>query len=225
MTLLNSGDLAKALNVSKGRVSQYVSEGKLSGCFTGAGRDRRFDLEKVAVALGRQLHPGQMMGNGAQTRAAIRTLGATSSPGQRPSLPIDPSDDEDDGVAVGQGAPKESAALARQDPDRYELARIDKVEQEARKLRRMNAEAEGTYVLASEVERQVGQVLAQEIAEVEAVLRDGARRVADKLGVDFKAVLQIMMDQWRSHRASRTAALQAKADGSGPSAEEIAEDI
>ena len=77
MTLLNSGDLAKALNVSKGRVSQYVSEGKLAGCFTGDGRARRFDLGKAATALGRQLDPGQMMGNGAGTRAAIRTVVTT----------------------------------------------------------------------------------------------------------------------------------------------------
>jgi hypothetical protein len=220
MTLVNSSELAKALNVSPGRVSQYVSEGKLAGCYTGDGRARRFDLGKATVALGRQLHPGQMLGNGAETRKALTSLKL----GQ-----IDQDDDEEDvqkPVAARKPLPpRDGAPLGDRDPDRYELARTQKAEEETRRLRRMNAEAEGTFVLKAEVERQVARMLAQEVAEVEAVLRDGARRVADKLGVDFKAVRQIMMDQWRSHRAVRTEALASKADGADLSAEEMAEDI
>lgn len=216
MTLLTSGDLAKALNVSKGRVSQYVSGGKLNGCFTGDGRSRRFDLDKVATALGRTLHPGQMLGNGAETRKAIATI---------QTAPIAVEDDEDAPQLLTPRAPREGGPLDGRDPDRYELARTQKAEEEARRLRRMNAEAEGTYVLAAEVERQVARMLAQEIAEFEGVLRDGARRQADKLGVDFKAARQILMDQWRQHRATRTTALESQAVGAGASDEEVAGDI
>lgn len=220
MTLLNSTDLAKALQVSPGRVSQYVSEGKLEGCYTGAGKARRFDLGRVAVALGRQLHPGQMMGNGAETRKALNALKI----GQ-PAV--------DDGEDVGRlasgpvkpAAQRDGGLLVSTDPDRYELARTQKAEEEARRLRRMNAEAEGTYVLAAEVERQVARLIAQEIAEVEAVLRDGARRVADKLGVDFKAVRQIMVEQWRMHRATRSDVLADVAQAAVPSDAEQEQDI
>jgi hypothetical protein len=79
--------------------------------------------------------------------------------------------------------------------------------------------------LAAEVERQVARMLAQEIAEFEAVLRDGSRRAADRLGVDFKAVRQCMMDQWRQHRATRTTVLETEALGAGASDEEVAGDI
>ena len=57
MVGLNTTELAARLAVSKARVSQYVSEGKLDGCYVGEGRARRFDLDKVATALGRRLHP------------------------------------------------------------------------------------------------------------------------------------------------------------------------
>ncbi len=197
MTLLNNVGLSKALGVSAGRISQYVSGGKLDGCYSGDGRLRRFDLAKVAVALGRTLHPGQMLGNGAETKRALA------------ALPIE--DEEDDPpVASAPQKTRDGAELPTTDPTRYEMARIQKAEEETRRLRRQNGEAEGKYVLASEVERQVARLMAQEIAEFEAVLRDGARRVADMLGQDFKIIRKIMVDEWRTHRAGRADQLVAQ---------------
>lgn len=203
--LLNATDLAGELGVSKARVSQYVSEGKIDGCYSGDGRDRRFDLSKVAQRLNRTLHPGQMLGNGAPTRAAIRQIAA----GQ-------------DEAPVRM---RETSPLPDTDPDRYELARIQKVEEEARRLRRQNAEAEGAYVLASEAAMQTARLLAQEIAEFETVLRDAARKIADELHVDVKVARQVLLRCWRAHRATRTTALGKQAAAAGQSDAERAEDI
>jgi hypothetical protein len=212
--MLSGADLAREMQVSRQRVGQWLSSGKLAGCYSGEGLARRFDLAKVSAALGRELHPGQMMGNGALTRQAIKTLVA---------VPIE--DDDDAPLPLTQKAPRDGGQLDGRDPDRYEMARTQKAEEEARRLRRMNAEAEGTYVLAAEVERQVARMLSQEIAEFEAVLRDGSRRVADKLGVDFKATRQILMDQWRQHRATRTTSLESRAVDAEASDDERVGDI
>lgn len=214
MTLLSSTDLAKTLGVSKGRVSQYVSAGKLAGCFSGDGTARRFDLDKVCAALGRTLHPGQMMGNGAETRKALHAL----------KLGV-PEAEEAEEPKRAAPAPRDGAELPPSDSARYELARTLKAEEEARRLRRMNAEAEGTYVLASEVRQQTAKLMAQEIAEFEAVLRDGSRRVADQLGVDFKRVRQILVDEWRGHRGKRTDQLVAQAGEGNLTEAEVREDI
>jgi transcriptional regulator with XRE-family HTH domain len=201
-------ELAGELGVSKARVSQYVSGGKLDGCFVGDGRARRFDLEKVARALGRKLHPGQMMGNGSQTRTALKSLTATQATPPEDGDEDDAADDTADGTAPLQSpaAPRDSL-LPIGDPARYEMARTQKAEEEARRLRRQNSEAEGTYVLASEVARQTARLMAQETAEFESLLRDGARKVADRMGVDFKEVRQVLMETWRAHRHERTAHL------------------
>jgi hypothetical protein len=212
MTQINASTLAQKLQVTPGRVSQYVAEGKLDGCYSGTGRARRFDLGKCVEALGRKLDRGQMLGNGAETRRAL------------------------DAVQAGKGdtkaataAPKEPAAgaseLPQKDPDRYEMARTQKAEEEARRLRRQNAEAEGTYVLASEVERQVAKVMAQEIAEVDSVLREGARKVADSLGVDYKSVRQLLTETWRAHRSGRADVLEKFAQEASKTAAELNEDI
>lgn len=190
MTGLNTTELAARLAVSKARVSQYVSEGKLEGCYVGDGRARRFDLDKVAHALGRKLHPGQMLGNGAATRAALRGIGGEIAPeGERASPPADRQ--------------KFDGELPASDADRYEMARTLKAEEEARRLRRQNMAEEGAWVLAEEVERRTARIMAQEVAQFETMLRDASRALADEFGIDARAARKVLMDQWRSYRALR----------------------
>lgn len=208
MAGLTTTQLAEQLGVSKGRVSQYVKAGQLDGCFEGDGRARRFDLGKAAKALGRNLDAGQMMGNGAATKRTVKALSrgddvpAPRPADQRPSDLLDP-----------------------QDPDRYEMARTAKAEEEARRLRRQNAEAEGQFVLASEAARQTKRIIAQEIAQFETMLRDAARKVADELGVDYRETRQILIATWRQHRGQRSEALSQQAEQAEPTDEETAEDF
>ena len=211
MTLLNATDLSTTLGVSKARVSQYVSEGKLDGCFTGEGRKRRFDLGKCASALGRNLDKGQLLGNGSQTRLTLAKLS---------------DDDTTNTPPATLKAQRTDGRLAADDPDEYTLIRTQIQQEELRRKRRDNAEAEGRFVLASAVEQQVKQVLAQMISEVEAtVIRDGARAIADQLGVDFKKARKILLDTWRAHRKDRSEALTRKSAEASAEAAETEADI
>lgn len=212
---LSGSDLAKALTVSKGRISQLLADGRLEGCYAGVGRDRRYDLGKVAAALDRRLDQGQMMGNGAGTRIALRGVQALI-------------DLDEDAEPIATPAPKPIRAdseLPVGDAARYELARTQKAEEEARKLRRQNSEAEGQYILASEVGRQVGRLVAQEVAEFETVIRDGCRRAADKMGLDFKVLRQILIEEWRNHRTRRANHLTAQSGEVAMTEAEQAADI
>lgn len=207
-TVLNATQLAVRLGVSKARVSQYVSKGTLAGCYEGEGRSRLFDEAKCLQALRGGLDAGQMMGNGAQTKRTIVELQSQPS--------------ADDRRPQARGG---ATSLTATDPDRYELARIQKAEEEARRLRRQNAQEEGQFVLASEVERNVAKAMASEVAQFETVMRDAARAVADSLGVDFREVRKILMDQWRAHRARRTGEIMAEVEGSEMTEVEQKEDI
>ena len=208
--MLRASELADRLQVSRGRISQLVAGGKLDGCFEGDGAQRRFDLVKAAAALGRRLDPGQMLGNGSTTRQALREIAAASDPEQdtKPAK-----------------AARKSDVLPLADSDRYELARTAKAEEDLRTARLRNGREEGLYVLASEVERQVAQVMGQEIRETEAFLKDAARLLADQMQVDFKVARKILMDSWRAHRQARAAGLAAAESGAGPSDAEKAAQI
>jgi len=211
MNQVNATSLAERLSVTRGRISQYVSEGKLDGCYEGSGRARRFDLDKCAVALGRRLDPGQMMGNGASTRAALATLRHEAPP----AAPV-----------VDQiKSQRSDTELRPSDPDRYELARTQKAEEEARRMRRQNEQEEGSFVLASEAARQTARIVGQEIAAFETVLREGARKIADHLGVDYKTARQLLVETWRAHRTARSDGLGAESGRIQMTEAERADDI
>lgn len=198
MANLNATELASKLDLSKARISQYVSSGKLDGCYVGDGRARRFDLGKVADALGKKLDLGQMAGNGLPTRRALRAL----------------ADEDDDAAEAAPPAParRSDGQLERKDPDRLELATLQIKEEEARRRRRDNERDEGRWVLAEEVERHTARALAQEVGRFELVLRDGARLIADRLGVDYRTARAALMETWRDHRARRAPQLAAEAE-------------
>ena len=199
--MLRATDLAKELNVSKGRISQLVAAGKLDGCFDGSGAGRRFHLDKVVAALNRRLDPGQMLGNGADTRRVLHQLAQVQDEsGHEAEKP------------QATGPKRKSDVLPAADLDRYELARAAKAEEDLRAMRLKNGRDEGMFVLAAEVERQMGRVLAQELSEIDVFLKEAARKVADGLQVDFKQAKKMMMDAWRAHRAERSGKLAEAMD-------------
>lgn len=200
---MNTTELAKELGLSKGRISQYVSEGKLDGCFTGAGRARRFNVDRVRAVLEQRLDPGQMLGNGAETKRRLRD-GEAAPGAPEASAPT----------------PRQDGQLPRNDPDRYELARIQKVEEEARRLRRQNMLEEGSVVLAEKAAREATRALSRELAQVEDFLRRAARAIADELGVDFKEARKLVIDLWREHRGARAEAMAEEATAATMDAEE-----
>ena len=214
---LRAAEVADKLGVTPGRISQLVSQGKLDGCYTGEGRDRRFDLERVADALNKRLDPGQMMGNGRATKRRIAEVAKVSGQVEADAGAEDAGDDSP--------TKKDGRPLSPEDPDRYELAKIVQAEENARRLRRQNAVEEGRFVLASEVSRNVARAIAKEVAEVESYIRDAARRVADEMGVDFRTARKLMVDVWRAHRGTRAEAAAEAAQAARMTDEERAADI
>lgn len=212
MSLLTATELSAHLGVTKARVSQYVSEGKLDGCFEGDGRRRRFDLAKSAEALGKRLDRAQLLTNGKQTRLALGRIAAGAE------------EDEGQGEAPARRQ-KTDGRLPTGDSDEYTLTQLAIRQEELRRRRRENALDEGLFVLAAEAERQIGRMIGQEIAGFETVIRDGARAIADQLGVDFKAARQILTETWRAHRTGRAEGLLHEAAAAGPTEAERAEDI
>lgn len=210
MFSISASELANQLNLSKGRISQYVSEGKLDGCFKGDGRARRFDPLLVAEALGKGLDKGQMLGNGISTRRALRTIKVESVPTEEPAKPTDR---------------KRDGRVDSDDTDQLELLKIARANEELRKLRRDNATSEGQFVLAAEVDRAVSKLIAQEIAEIETVLEQGARAIADELSIDYRAARKILKDIWRDHREARAGKLQSQSQEATMSDAEKAADI
>lgn len=182
-------ELAGALSVSKSRVSQMVAEGKLAGCFTGEGRQRRFDPVKAARALNMTTDFGQSLGNGSAGRAArAEILGGT------------PPDAKPDTV------------LPRHDPDTAALLQEQIKAEDLKTKRRRNAQEDGTAILASAAAAQITAAIAQINADIAQMLNQAARTIADEFDVDFSAAKATLKRVHREHR-EKQAALAAKRAG------------
>jgi len=77
-SVVSKGEFAVAVNLSKGRISQLIAEGKLDGAMVGEGRNARIDLDKGREALKLRLDPAQRLGNGAATNLASPASAATA---------------------------------------------------------------------------------------------------------------------------------------------------
>jgi hypothetical protein len=73
-------EFAAMLNVSVGRISHYITDGKLSGeALVGdSRRTQRIRVECALAQLRVRLDPGQMLGNGKTTRLEIDSAPAVS---------------------------------------------------------------------------------------------------------------------------------------------------
>jgi phage terminase Nu1 subunit (DNA packaging protein) len=199
MPQVSASELATHLDVSKGRVSQWVAEGKLRNTYTGDGKARRFDLDAVRIALGRTLDTAQALGNG---RGTLKAIGA---------LPESARDDE---------SPADDDLKRR-----YDTARTMRLEEQARAARWDNGQRSGTLVLASEVESATLALIGQEIAQVESFIRRAARALGDQMGLDAKAAQAVMLTIWREYRGDRAAQAALFAGAAKPTAAEKAEDF
>lgn len=66
---ISKSEFAELLNVSIGRVCQYIAEGKLDGAaLVGEGRGQRIHVEHAKAQLRARLNAAQMRGNGKTTR-------------------------------------------------------------------------------------------------------------------------------------------------------------
>lgn len=221
---LTATELANKLGLSKGRISQLVKSGDLAGCYQGSGRDRRFDLVKATAALRKNLDQAQMLGNGAKTARVLRAIDSGEDGATEEDAYIG-AFEEQDVAPRGASRPRSDTRIPVGDASGYELARTAKAVEDLRAARLRNGREEGLYVLASEVEQATARMLTQELAQFETALRDMARDVADRLGVDYRVVRKILLDRWRSHRTDRAGVLQDAAEKAVPTEAEQAEDI
>lgn len=66
---VSKGEFAHIIGVSPGRVSQYLTEGKItSGALVGTGRNARINVEQAKADLRLTLDVSQRLGNGIETR-------------------------------------------------------------------------------------------------------------------------------------------------------------
>ncbi|WP_299482050.1 hypothetical protein [uncultured Roseibium sp.] len=92
--VVTKGEFAKFINVSPGRVSQYIAEGKIYGdALVGTGRGSKINRPIAQEQLRQALNIGQMFGNGLETRLTDPAQPAEPTFDQAPAQNSDPKPD------------------------------------------------------------------------------------------------------------------------------------
>jgi hypothetical protein len=178
-SVVSKSQYALLKNVSPGRVSQWISEGKIEpDALIGDGRGARIDVAKADAYLRRKLDIGQRFGNGLSTRLDTQApIGDASGPTIAPRAPGDPVEEQ------------------------IKLEKLEGLQRENRKRAEEEAARAGRYVDSEQAASQMAKVALQMLSVFEGSLSELATSIAARFQVPQRDVLHLLRGEFRSLRA------------------------
>lgn len=187
-TLVSKSEFAARVNISPGRVSQLISEGKITReAIDGEGRSAKLYLERALAQYRATRSIGQALGNGAHARTYIADA---------PALPTAPS-------LLESPKAERQIVLPDVDPvaDRIQRERLEQERIKTERMRREEAMAEGRYMLADEAVAQLNQVAATITRVFEGGLTDIATAISARFELPQRDVFHELQKAFREVRA------------------------
>lgn len=193
--LISKSEFATLCNVSAGRVSQWIKEGKITGeAIVGAGQRARIRRSIAQAQLQSRLDTNQRFGlNGLSTRLAPTPSPTTIAPAApQPALTlVDPANNID---------------------DRIKAERLRQSEMTSREMAEKEAARRGLYVLASDVQKQMNTLGDQMMAQFNGAMNDLANALAAEFNLVPRDVLHALRTTYRAIRTKQAAALGREAE-------------
>jgi hypothetical protein len=204
-TLVSKSEFAAIANISPGRVTQLISEGKIGpDAINGDGRSAKLILERAMAQFRDRRDVGQALGNGIHAR--------TQLPVQAEPAP--------EAVASSKPAP----IVLPVDPTAERIQR-ERLEQERIKTERMKREeavAEGRYMPSQAAREEMGRVASSVIRIVEGGLADMATAISARFALPQRDVMHELQKAFREVRSRASAEHRAKAEAEAAVVEETA---
>lgn len=179
---LTKGEFAKLINVSPGRISQYIASGQIGGdALEGTGRSARIIVEKAKRHLNTRLDVSQRVGlNGLATK-----VGAVS--------------DEPD---LLKSAPPAATFQSHADlvSDQIALEKLEQARMQTARARREEALAEGRFILTDEAKAEITRAVAMAYRVMEGGLADMATLLAGEFEIPQRDILHHLKRGFRDVR-------------------------
>lgn len=206
-TAVTKGEFARICNVSPGRVTQWISEGKISGAaLVGEGRSAKIVVALAQRQIGARTDSGQAFGNGLKTNLRAperREAPAATSPDVEV---LDPA----------------TSSLEKLDT-RIKQERLEALERANRKAAEDEAAAQGRYVSAAATKRQMTMVVAQTMRIFEGAIPEIASAIAAELKIEERDVIPVLNREFRKVREQASQTHRRLADEAPPLLEDKAE--
>jgi hypothetical protein len=208
-TVVSKGEFARRKCRGPSAVSNWIAAGKISeAALVGRGNSAKIWVEQAEADLAASLDPSQ------QAIQAAPILSTVPQP-EMPLLPTLP--DQAPGTPPAPTAPQARPAVMTEreaDLARRSKADADRAEHDAEAARRKLLVDEGKYVVAEDAARAWGRELAKLMSETETFLFSKlARQIAEKYGLDFKAVAVEVREAFRQFRANASEDARERREG------------
>jgi hypothetical protein len=185
--VVSKGEFARLKNVSAGRVSQWIAEGKITGdALAGDGRMAKINVDVATAQLRRHLDVGQRFGNGLGTRL--------DPPAAVPAATLPPAPTSD---------PIE---------DQYKREKLREIGYRNRDAAEKELARRGHYVVASESRASLTAVAAGMMNVIEGGLVDMATAISSQFSLPQRDVLHSLRASFREIRIKAAAAAQRSAE-------------
>ncbi|CAD7036491.1 hypothetical protein RHAB21_02531 [Pseudorhizobium halotolerans] len=193
---VTKGEFAAIIGVSPGRVSQYLTEGKISpGALLGAGRNAKIIVERAKQDLRMSLDIGQRLGNGIDTRLD----------------PVSGPDAQDDAgpVPTATSAPP---PLQQSGID-YEIKqqKLEQIRRANRNAAIADAQSSGRLMETDHGRAEMTRIASSMMLIFEGGLTDFASAVASEFKVQQRDVLHLLRREFRKVREKAAKQAQAEA--------------
>lgn len=189
MHLASKSEFAALINVSPGRVSQFIASGQISqAAIIGSGQRAKIDVERAKADLRVNLDISQRFGNGLGTRldADDQAIGQ-SSPSDR---------------ALPTNTPAPSSIEATSVETRIKLAKLEQVERANRNALIADEIAKGTLIKAADARAEMSKMASTILVMVEGSLTNIATGLAAKFKLPHRDVLHEIRFLFRAERTN-----------------------
>lgn len=203
-TPISKAELARRLNVSPGRVSQYLAEGKISGpAIVGEGRAAQI-LASVAIAqLRKNLDPMQMAGNGVSTRLI-------------PEHPPRPASAAPLIEPMSQSSASDIMPRSDSIEEQIKQERLETLRRQNRIAAIEDAKRVGTITDAAAAQAEKRQLVAKVLNVIEGGLPEMANAIATRWGMPQRDLVHLLRGEIRKLRANASQSLRRDLESISP---------
>lgn len=194
-SVVSKSQYALLKNVTPGRVSQWISEGKIEpDAIVGDGRAAKIDVAKADAHLRRKLDINQRAGNGISTRL-------TTPPQLLPQTPL---------PAGEVPAPATQPDL---DPieEQIKRERLESLQRDNRKKAEDEAARAGRYVNSQSSAAQMGKIAATMLEIFEGSLADLASALSGRFQIPQRDALHLLRGEFRGIRTRAAVSMKEAA--------------
>ena len=180
----SKGEFARMCNVTPGRLSQWLAEGKITGdAIVGEGRMARIDIAKARAQLNIKLDMSQRLGNGIDTDLGDRGDRADRAPASA----------REPGVE-----------------DQIKAARLAQMEAANRRTAEEDRLRRGIYMLTEDAQQEMARIAGTMITIIEGSLTDLATALAARFEIPQRDALHELRTRFREIRANAAERLGAE---------------